>query len=114
MARDFELTRDWMNAVVDAQWAQGLPPGIREDIFWRTYGGGLDVGLVGRATLIALKLYAAADLDPGSVHVQDLLALRPTPQELRKASAWVLSQDAAEEWPHIVSSVIEHVRRNRP
>lgn len=103
-----------MNAVVEAQWAQGLPPGIADDISWQNYGGGLDVGLVGRVTLIALKLYAAADSHPGSVHVQDLVALRPDPDELGDASAWVLTQDVAPEWPGLVSEVVEYVRRSRP
>lgn len=113
VARDFELPSDWMNATVDAQWVQGLPPGLAESTDWRNYGGGLDVGLAGRPSLIALKLYAAADSDPRSVHVQDLKALGPSAEELEEAAAWVLTQDAAPEWASLVSQVIEYVGRSR-
>jgi hypothetical protein len=93
VARDFGLPPNWMNAEVGAQWVQGLPPWILEDITWRTYGN-LHVGLVGRRTLIALKLFAAVDSGPRSVHVQDLLALAPTDAELDESRRWVATQDA--------------------
>lgn len=113
VARDFGLPDDWMNAVVEAQWTQGLPPGLLEDITWRKYGAGLDVGLVGRRTLIDLKLFAAVDRGPGSVHLQDLVALDPSEEELQRAAAWILTQDAAPEWASLVAEVIEHVERSR-
>jgi hypothetical protein len=113
VARDFGLPDDWMNAVVEAQWTQGLPPGLPEDITWRGYGGGLDVGLVGRRTLIDLKLFAAVDRGPGSVHFQDLIALDPSEEELRRAEGWILTQDAAPEWSSLVHEVIEDVERRR-
>ena len=113
VARDFGLSEDWMNAAVEAQWTTGLPPGLLEDTTWRNYGGGLDVGLVGRQTLIALKLFAAADGGRLSVHLQDLEALAPTSAELESAALWVRAQDAAPEWTSIVQDVIRHVERNR-
>ncbi len=113
VARDFGLSEDWMNAAVEAQWATGLPPGLLEDTTWRNYGGGLDVGLVGRRTLIALKLFAAADGGRLSVHLQDLRALSPTSAELESAAEWVRAQDAAPEWSSIVQDVIRHVDRDR-
>ena len=112
VARDLGLAEGWMNTMVGAQWLGGLPPGLTEDIVWRNYGDGLDVGLVGRRTLIALKLFAAVDGDPGSVHVQDLVALRPTEEELESAAVWVRTQDAAAEWAPLVEEVIRHVQRS--
>ncbi len=114
VARDFGLPDDWMNAVIGAQWTRGLPPGLRQDITWRQYGGALEVGLVGRRTMIDLKLFAAVDRGPRSVHLQDLVALGPSEEELRSAAAWILTQDAAPEWASLVGEVIEHVERNRP
>lgn len=102
-----------MNAVVEAQWEQGLPPGLLEDTTWRNYGGGLDVGLVGRRTLIALKLFAAVDGGRRSVHLQDLVALDPSPDELEMAVVWVKTQDAAPEWTSLVEDVKRHVERDR-
>lgn len=112
VARDFGLPENWMNAEVGAQWVQGLPPWILDDITWRPYGH-LDVGLVGRRTLIALKLFAAVDSGPRSVHVQDLLALAPTDEELEGARGWVVTQDANENFDSMISRVIEHVRSDR-
>ena len=39
-----------------------------------------------RSALLALKLFAAVDRGPRSVHMQDLLALRPTSLELKDAA----------------------------
>jgi hypothetical protein len=113
VARDFGLPPNWMNAEVGAQWVHGLPPWILEDITWRTYGN-LHVGLVGRRTLIALKLFAAVDSGPRSVHAQDLLALTPTGAEWDESRRWVATQDAYEGFPAMIDQMIEHVRRHHP
>ncbi len=92
VARDFGLRADWLNTEIAAQWRAGLPPGLTDEITWRRYGG-LHLGLVGRRTLVALKLFAAVDRGPRSVHFQDLRALRPSAEELEVAAAWVRTQD---------------------
>jgi hypothetical protein len=112
VARDFGLPANWMNAEVGAQWVHGLPPRILEDITWRTYGN-LHVGLVGRGTLIALKLFAAVDSGPRSVHVQDLLAVAPTDAEWEESRRWVSTQDAYDGFLALVDEMIEHVRRHQ-
>lgn len=68
---------------------------------------------MGRRTLIALKLFAAVDRGPWSVHVQDLAALAPDDGELRDAAEWVGRQDVAPEFQAILEEVVEHVRRVR-
>jgi hypothetical protein len=112
VARDLGLDRDWMNAAVGKQWSQGLPPGIEQDLEWRRYGA-LHVGLVGRRTLIALKLFAAVDQGPRSVHMQDLATLAPGDGELEDAAAWVVTQDGSPLFPHLVQQAVEHVRQHR-
>ena len=67
---------------------QGLPPWISDDLTWRRFGA-LLIGLAGRQTLIALKLFAAVDQGPRSVHYQDLVVLAPTDEELDIAASWV-------------------------
>jgi hypothetical protein len=95
------------------QWSQGLPPWLAHDITWRRYEG-LHVGLVGRRTLLALKLFAAVGQSVRSVHAQDLLALNPSDAELDEASAWVVTQDASDSFPRLVAEVVvEHVRAHR-
>lgn len=113
VARDFALPPDWMNTEVGRQRLQGLPPSILDDISWRHYGS-LEVGLVGRRTLIALKLFAAVDAGPRSVHTQDLSRLAPTDAELEDASAWVATQDSYEGFGALISEVVQYVRHNRP
>ncbi|GAB5521221.1 MAG: hypothetical protein RhofKO_34720 [Rhodothermales bacterium] len=104
VARDFGLPADWMNTDVALQWAMGLPPGFTEELVWRRYGG-LQVGLAGRQTLIALKLFAAVDDGPHGVHVQDLVALAPTGDEFSQAAHWVRTQDASPVFQQMVGEV---------
>lgn len=113
VARDFNLPADWMNTEVGRQWLQGLPPSILDDISWRSYGH-LQVGLVGRRTLIALKLFAAVDTGPRSVHIQDLCALGPTDAELEEAIGWVATQDSYESFGKLITDVVQYVQHNRP
>ena len=111
IARDFGLPEDWMNTEIGAQWRQGLPPWLVKDLTWRRYRG-LTVGLVGRRTLMALKLFAAVDQGPRSVHYQDLVALSPTPVELEAAAQWVTTQDASEAFAIMLQEVIHHVNHD--
>ena len=112
VARDFGLPENWMNATVAGQWDVGLPPWLVDDIEWRQFAG-LAVGLVGRRTLVALKLAAAADSGPSSVHVQDLKTLTPTDDEFQDVAPWVISQDGSPDFERMVWEVVEHVRERR-
>ena len=111
VGRDYGLAADWLNTEVGAQWRQGLPDSILQDMEWRQYTA-LWVGFAGRQTLITLKLFAAVDRSPESVHYQDLLALQPTPGELATAERWVVGQDTSEHFPILIQDVISHVRRD--
>ena len=116
VAVDFGLSDDWLNGAVGAQLPYGLPPAFTQDLTWRRYGG-LHVGLAGRSSLIALKLYAGVDDGLRSKHVSDLVALAPTDLEWARAAAWVRRQDTAPEFPRLVEEVIAHVDervRQRP
>jgi len=89
VARDLGLPSDWLNTTAAGQWQTGLPPGFASRVTWNRHGG-LWLGVAGRLDLIYLKLYAAADdTGPGSRHVADLVALRPTAEELAGARAWI-------------------------
>lgn len=112
VARDFDLPADWMNALVSPARVPEMPPEWLSELSWRRYGG-LRVGLAGRRALTALKLHAAADRDPDSVHVQDLLALGPSDAELAAARTWVLEQDLGPGFPSVLEKVISHVRQAR-
>jgi hypothetical protein len=112
VARDFDMPADWLNAVVSPRVLSDLPKHFADELRWLSFGA-LRVGVAGRSTLVALKLHAAADRDRHSVHVQDLLALRPTDGELTAARAWVVRQDIGPGFPHLVDDVLAHIRRIR-
>jgi hypothetical protein len=127
-ARDVQRTLglddpDWLNATVATSWAhrwpEGLPPDLLVGVEWRTYGT-LEVGLVGRAALVLLKVHAVVDraeprfdssltevlsvdltpTDASRKHLGDLTGLAPTDGELDRAAAWVLDQDTS---PHMTA-----------
>jgi len=113
VAKDVGLAEDWLDVRVAEQWRQELPPGLPARVSWQEFGG-LEVGVVDRHDLVAFKLYAAADhRGPSSVHVQDLLALRPSDAELAAARAWLVRQDVSPELHQVLDRVIAHVRARR-
>lgn len=129
-----QLDSEWVNAAVakdwESRWPEGLPPGL-DAIEWRAYGP-LAVGLAGRETLIPMKVHAVLDrgTDPtfdaqlrvtgGTVrltgydrrHLDDLVALAPTDDELEAAAAWVRSQDGGDIEP-LIQAVLDRVRAER-
>jgi hypothetical protein len=62
--------------------------------------------------MTALKLFAAIDQGPRSVHMQDLLRLGPTEDELARAADWVASQDASEAFHAQIPQALEYVRKH--
>jgi hypothetical protein len=110
VARDLGLPTDWMNTTVAGQWQTGLPPGFASRVTWTRHAG-LWIGLAGRVDLIYLKLYAAADdTSPASRHFADLLALRPTADELRSGRTWISStQDPSPTMAATLERIIAHV-----
>ncbi len=112
VARDFGLAPDWMNTVVAKQWHGGMPPGLADDLEWHPFGS-LHVGVPGRGAMTALKLFAAMDQGPRSVHMQDLLRLAPSDAELERAAEWVATQDASEAFHAQIPQALEYVRDQR-
>jgi hypothetical protein len=117
VARDYGLRSDWLNTAVGLQWLTGLPHRFTEDVEWRRFGS-LNVGFAGRASIIALKLFATVDQGSESVHFQDLVGLEPTDVELDDAAAWVSRQDRTEHFARFVEEEVANVRdalgRDRP
>jgi hypothetical protein len=109
VARDYGLPSDWMNTAAGMQWLTGLPDDFVEGLEWRRFGA-LDVGFAGRASLIALKLFAAVDQGSESVHFQDLVGLEPADGELDVAADWVARQDPAGHFGALVAEEVENVR----
>ena len=110
VARDRGLLENWVNTAVADQWRFGLPPGLGERLTWETFGG-LRIGILERRDLVYFKLYASAgQAGPDDVHVRDLLALRPSGEELQAAAAWVRTQDAGPDFHAVVARVVAYVQ----
>ena len=101
VAREMELEPSWINTGPADQVLAGLPTGFLTRLTRRDYGSALTICLPDRFDLVHLKLFAIMDQGRGR-HVSDLVAMKPTDDELLTAARWVLTQDASEVFPGIV------------
>ncbi len=94
-----DLPANWLNAqVADATFFSiGLPEGMATRLVTRHYGPRLTISFIGRLDQIFLKLHAAVDRDGGR-HLQDLLDLAPTANELLAAARWTRRQDPSDDF----------------
>jgi len=115
VARDRHLPPDWMNIQVSNGLTPGTPDDWMERVTWRRLGG-LRVGIAARQDMLWLKLWALAD-NPGREghrHLNDLLALAPTPEELDAARFALRDVDAnpdfADHLKRVAADVAEQLR----
>ena len=95
VARDFNLPENWINTGPTSAVDFGLPHGLMNRVTTREFGQKLTIHFLGRYDQIHFKLYAAADQGAG-VHYDDLLALKPTADELEQAALWSMTHDVSE------------------
>lgn len=94
--RDFDLPKNWLNIELASQIESGLPEGFESRLIEKNYGSHLGIFFIAREDQIHFKLYAAVDVSKYVPrHLQDLIALEPTDDELLTASLWVLKQEAS-------------------
>ena len=93
-AKTLGLPENWLNNEPSARdnglFQRGLPEGIAHRMVCREYGTHLRVFFVGRLDQIHFKLLAAANV--GGRHLDDLLALAPTGEELEQAARWAIAR----------------------
>lgn len=106
--RDFNLTEDWLNAGPASATDLGLPDGILKRVKTRQYGQKLTIHFMGRYDQIHFKLYAAVDQGAGK-HFDDLLALKPTPDELEQAARWSMTHDVSEGYRQVLKDLLNHM-----
>lgn len=102
----------WLNDGPASQIRYGFPKGFQERLEARSYGKALTVYLIGRLDQVHLKLFASADQGPGK-HVDDLLALNPTEEEMSLAAHWVKGQDASDLFPVILRDLLRQLGYER-
>lgn len=76
----------------------------------RAFGDRLTVHFIGRYGQIQLKLYAA--VDRGGYHVEDLLKLKPTTEELVVGAAWARTHDPSEGFAMMTKSMLNQLGLN--
>jgi len=98
------LEEDWLNVSVGAF----VPPLEVEDVLPDAASnlyGGLRVTVANRPNLAKLKLYAAVDEGPGSVHERDLRDLALAPAEVDLVLQWYLERFKGREDPNLPTIV---------
>lgn len=110
-AEDLGLPMDWLNngpsRGVGGLFQMGLPDGLDARLTTRTYGSCLTVHFIGRLDQIHFKLYAAADR--GGYHIEDLLALNPTDNELVLAARWAMTHDVSDTFRTILKTLLRSI-----
>lgn len=110
VGRQLDLPKDWLNAQVadESLFSCGLPPGLQQRLTLRSYGSRLWIGFIGRRDQVFLKLHAAVDRDGGR-HLQDLLDLKPTADELLDAAKWTRTQDPSESFRMLLGAMLKYL-----
>jgi hypothetical protein len=108
VARDFNLPERWLNPGPASAVDFGLPGGLMERVITRKYGRKLIVHYLGRYDQIHFKLYAAVDQGAGK-HLDDLLGLKPTSDELENAARWTMTHDVSEGFKQNLKSLLNYL-----
>lgn len=108
VARSLGLPRDWLNngpsSGEGGLFQIGLPEGLQERLVTRVYGPALTVSFIARTDQIPFKLWAS--VDRGGYHLDDLLSLRPTDDEIRAAALWTLEKDVSEGYRQVLGRLL--------
>lgn len=68
---------------------------------------------IGRIDQIHFKLYAAVDCGPGpSRHLQDLLTLQPTAEELLAAAHWAMTHDVSPAFRELLGAMLKEMNHD--
>ena len=110
-AEDLGLPPNWLNNGPSrgqgGLFQMGLPQGLQGRWHSRGYGSHLTVHFIDRLDQIHFKLYAAADR--GGYHIEDLLALEPSSDEMVAAARWAMSHDVSEAFANIVKELLRSI-----
>lgn len=108
VGKALELDKDWLNIGPASLLEMGLPPGFMDRMHTRYYKG-LTIHLADRFDQICFKLYASVDQGPESKHFADLIHLKPSADELKKAKSWCITHDVSEAFETEISNVLVNI-----
>ena len=105
------LPTNWINTGPKDLVKFGLPIGFTKRLIKKSYGKNLDVYFSSRKDQICFKLYASVDSGPGR-HTKDLLGLKPTLNEIKKAAKWAITQDPSISFKMELKSMLKNIGYN--
>lgn len=88
--KDFNLPDHWLNDKCSSLTSLGLPECLMDRVETREYGKNLIIHFLGRYDQIHFKLNAVVWIAPER-HYDDLIALKPTDQEIEDAARWCMT-----------------------
>lgn len=110
-AEDLGLPDNWLNNGPSrgegGLYQMGLPEGLQNRWHTRRHGSHLTVHFIDRFDQIHFKLYAA--VDRGGYHVEDLLALAPTSDEIVSAAQWAMTHDVSAGFASILKDMLRRI-----
>jgi hypothetical protein len=74
----------------------------------RVFGNKLAVHFLGHYDQIHFKLYAAVDQGAGK-HLDDLLALKPTSEEIESAARWSMTHDVSDGYKQNLKNLLKYM-----
>ena len=104
VAKTINLPEDWLNTGPADLFRMGLPEGFEKRLLRKSYGTHLSINFIGRIDQIHFKLYAS--VDRGGYHIDDLLQLHPTEEELIKAAMWSQTHDVSEAYTMLLKELL--------
>jgi hypothetical protein len=113
-AEDLGLPDNWINngpsRGVGGLFQMGLPDGLHHRWITQQYGSHVTTHFIGRLDQIHFKLYAAADR--GGYHIEDLLALQPSTDELVAAGCWAMTHDVSKTFESILKDLLRSINHD--
>lgn len=112
VAVDLGLPENWINSGPVDLFEMGMPKGFLERMEAKNYGH-LTAWYIGRIDQVHFKLYAAVDLGPGpSRHLNDLLILQPSADELLDAARWAMTHDVSPDFRDLMKALLKEMKHD--
>lgn len=112
VAEDLDLPETWLNNDPSREpgglYQLGLPEGIGGRLTQRDFGEHLTVYFVSRIDQIYFKVFATVDSGPGR-HLEDLIELKPSPDEIEKAALWAMTHDQSVGFRTVLVSMLRQM-----
>jgi hypothetical protein len=98
VAHESGIEEEWFNDAAYVLKGFGFPHGMLNRVILESFGESLEVAIVSRLDLVAMKCLAALDPKFGRRHLEDLVDLAPNAQELAFAREWLFARPTSLEF----------------